>query len=152
MYLVNNPKSSTDPSVPRWRVQLRFDIHLLHVYTGGKDLQLLERIRNFFGVGSITNNGYSIHYLVRSISELKIIIKHFDRYPLLSKKYADFILFESVFNLVKDRDYSSENILKVVAIKASINKGLSDQQKKEFSDFVPVLRPKSYNELIPDPF
>jgi hypothetical protein len=147
VYLVNNPKSSTDPSVPRWRVQLRFDIHL-----HGKDLQLLERIRDFFGVGSITNNGYSIHYLVRSVSELKIIIKHFDRYPLLSKKYADFILFKSVFNLVKDRDYSPENILKVVAIKASINKGLSDQLKKEFSDLVPVLRPQGNNTLIPDPF
>ena len=86
------------------------------------------------------------------MSELEIIIKHFDRYPLLSKKYADFVLFKSVFNLVKDRDYSDENILKVAAIKASINKGLSGQLKKEFSDLVPALRPQANDNLIPDPF
>ena len=103
-------------------------------------------------MGSITYNGNSIHYLVRSVSELEIIIKHFDRYPLLSKKYADFVLFKSVFNLVKDRDYSDENILKVAAIKASINKGLSGQLKKEFSDLVPALRPQANDNLIPDPF
>lgn len=147
MYLVNKSKSSADPLISGWRVQLRFEIHL-----HGKDIQLLERIRNFFGVGSITYNESSIHYLVRSVSELKIIINHFDSYPLISKKYADFILFKSVFNLVKDRDYSPENILKVAAIKASINKGLSDQLKKEFYDLVPVLRPKANNNLIPDPF
>lgn len=65
---------------------MRFELHL-HV----KDKELLVKFKDFFGVGSITHNGNSIHYLVRSVSELEIIIKHFDLYPLLSKKYADFI-------------------------------------------------------------
>ena len=76
MYLVNKPQSPTDPSGFRWKILLRFEIHLHE-----KDKQLLEQIRNFFGVGSITYNGNSIHYLVRSVSELEIIIQHFDRYP-----------------------------------------------------------------------
>ena len=147
LYLVNKPQNSTDPSGAKWKIILRFEIHLHE-----KDKQLLEQIKNFFGVGSITHNGNSIQYLVRSVSELEVIIKHFDRYPLLSKKHADFVLFKSVVNIVKERDYSPQNILKIAAAKASINKGLSDQLKKEFSDLVPALRPQANNSLIPDPF
>lgn len=110
VYLVNKPQSPTYPSGSRWKILLRFEINLHE-----KDKQLLEQIRNFFGVGSIYYYGNSIHYLVRSVAELEIIIKHFDRYPLLSKKYADFVLFKSVVNLVKDRDYSPENILKIAS-------------------------------------
>jgi hypothetical protein len=60
------------------------------------------------------------------VLELEIIIEHFDAYPLLSKKYADFILFKSVVNILKQKEHTKESILRIAAIKAAINKGLSD--------------------------
>lgn len=116
VYLAKNNKRTTG-----WSTIVRFELHLHE-----KDKQLLEKIRNFFGVGSITHNKNSVYYLVRSVLELEIIIEHFDAYPLLSKKYADFILFKSVVNILKQKEHTKESILRIAAIKAAINKGLSD--------------------------
>lgn len=134
----------------------------LHVHEKDKPLPLpcwcgthqqgLVEIQNFFGVGSISHNKNSVHYLVRSVSELAIIIKHFDAYPLLSKKYADFILFKSVINILNQKEHTISTILKIAAIKSSINKGLSDSLKEDFSAVVPALRPQANSALIPDPF
>jgi hypothetical protein len=51
------------------------------------DRALLELIKAFFGVGSITQQGQkSVQYRVTSIKELKVIISHFEKYPLMTKK------------------------------------------------------------------
>ena len=59
-----------------------FQIHL-----HSRDLALLERIKSYFGVGKIfvEKNG-SIQYKVSSIKDLRVIIDHFDRYPLVTSK------------------------------------------------------------------
>ena len=58
-----------------------------------KDKVLLERIQNFFGVGSITNHGaQSIQFQIRSVKDLTKIIDHFDNYPLITHKRADYEL------------------------------------------------------------
>ena len=47
-----------------------------------------------------------------------------------------------IFELVKRREHLTvEGLHKIVAIKASMNLGLSDVQKKAFPDVVPVSRP-----------
>jgi len=49
-----------------------------------KDKVLLERIKNFFGVGSITNHkAQALQYRVSSRKDLAKIIDHFDKYPLI---------------------------------------------------------------------
>ena len=59
------------------------------------DLPLLELIPKFFGVGNITRFGKNgIIYRVSSINDLQLIISHFDKYPLITKKYGDFLLFK----------------------------------------------------------
>lgn len=60
-----------------------------------KDLPLLERIQEFFnGVGVIHRHGESsFSYLVSSVSDLKVVIAHFEAYPLITKKRANYILF-----------------------------------------------------------
>jgi len=40
---------------------------------------------------------------------------------------------------------------KIVAIKASINKGLSDELKAAFPDTIPVTRPSIVDQGIKDP-
>lgn len=114
----------------------------LHV----KDLSLLLKIQSFFsGVGVITKKSTteSVIYSVQSLKELNdVIVPQFDKYPLLTKKRADFILFKEVLELMKTREHlTMEGLAKIVNIKASMNKGLSEQLKEQFLDVVPVQRP-----------
>jgi hypothetical protein len=65
-----------------------------------------------------------------------------DRYPLLTKKYADFMLFKEVVSLMKQKEHLNlGGLKKILAIKASINLGFSNQLNEAFPDIVPVLRP-----------
>ena len=81
-----------------------------------------------------------------------MIVPQFDKYPLLhlrnekqmllTKKRADFILFKEVLELMNTREhFTMEGLAKIVNIKASMNKGLSEQLKEQFLDVVPVQRP-----------
>jgi hypothetical protein len=60
-----------------------------------KDKELLNLIKSYFGVGKISILASdSVLYRVSSIEELKLIIDHFDRYPLITPKYKDYLLFK----------------------------------------------------------
>lgn len=68
-----------------FKVKLSFQIgSLLHE----KDLALLKLINSYFDVGSITKLGKesSFQYRVQSIKDLKVIVAHFDNYPLITQK------------------------------------------------------------------
>jgi hypothetical protein len=53
----------------------------------------LEQIKKFYGVGkTFEKNDNSIQYLVSSVKDLILIKKHFEKYPLHTKKCADFEL------------------------------------------------------------
>jgi hypothetical protein len=59
-----------------------------------KDLPLLILIQTSFnGVGNFTKQGKDlIQYQVSSIKDLAVIINHFDKYPLITQKKADYEL------------------------------------------------------------
>jgi hypothetical protein len=62
----------------------------------------------------------------------------------MTKKLADFLLFKEVINLMKKGEHlNMEGLKKILALKASINLGLSDQLNEAFPDIVPVLRPST---------
>ena len=89
-------------------------------------------MKNFFNnVGSIRlKNKYNqAVYTIGSIKDItNVIIPHFTNYPLITKKNVDFILFKSVVELInKDEHLTLEGLNKIINIKASINKGLSDK-------------------------
>lgn len=67
-----------------------------------KDLFVLEAIQNFLGVGKIyvTNVG-SVEYRVFSIKELKVVLDHFDKFPLIS--HGDYYLFKQAYQLLINR-------------------------------------------------
>ena len=133
-----------------WRVQSKFQIGLHK-----RDLSLLFQIQQFLGgIGSIyihpTRN--IVNYSVDSIKDLAILINHFEKYPLLTQKAADFILFKQVVKLINNKAHLSiEGLHQIINIKASMNLGLSDMLKSEFSKFTPVERPVINTENIPDP-
>lgn len=65
-------------------MQLLFSIEL-----NCRDDDLLEQIQAYFsGVGSISKRSQkkSIEFLVRSIEDMKIIINHFENYPIITEK------------------------------------------------------------------
>lgn len=109
-------------TITGWRVKLCFKITVHQ-----KDRALLELIKTSLGVGQISKHGRdSIELRASSVKDLLVIIDHFDKYPLITQKLADYILFKRVLELMNRQEHLIlEGLNKVVAIKASINKGLS---------------------------
>ena len=103
----------------------------------------MVQIKNLFGVGFIYISQKSISYHVKSFKDLKIIIAHFDKYPLITDKFADYQLFKLVFDLISRNEHiHPAGLRKIVAIKAQMNRGqLSDKLNKEFPDLISVDRP-----------
>lgn len=94
-----------------------------------KYLELLNQIKNYFnGVGSITIHKNRCVYMVNGFSNIiNVIIPHFDKYPLKTKKLGDYLLFKNaVLNIIKDKKHLTlPGIKELLSIKASMNKGLS---------------------------
>ena len=131
-------------------ITLSFSISLQKI-----DNILLVKIKNYFGVGQIsTKHGkQTIKYSVQSIKDLAIIINHFDKYPLKTQKRADFELLKQVFKLIQTKEHLIEHgFYKILAIKASNNKGLSSELKAVFPDIIPVKRPNVEEILINNPY
>lgn len=83
-----------------------------------------------------------MQYRVSSLKNLQIITDHFDSYPLISQKRADYLLFKQAIAIIKNKEHlSREGILKLVGIKATLNWGLSDKFKESFPTAKAVGRP-----------
>ena len=128
-------------------VRLSFQIGL-HV----KDLALLEQFKLYFGSGCITKHGSKVLFRVQSSKGLASVIEHFQKFSLKTEKAADFILFEKAFRLFLNKEHlDKEGLEKIVAIKASINLGLSDALKLAFPDVPALERPKVVDKKISEP-
>ena len=108
-----------------WQVNQSFQITLHQ-----KDKALLELIKSNFGnIGYITSEiKDSLQYQISSLKDLtNVIIPHFERYPLITQKRADFELFKMVVEIMNRKEHlTNEGLQKIVNIRAIINKGLSD--------------------------
>jgi hypothetical protein len=110
-----------------------------------RDILILRKIHAFFGIGTI--NEYAdrnkASYSVQSAKDMaKIIIPHFDKYPLLTQKQADFLLFKEAINLLltgKARS-SIEGIYELMNIKGSMNRMQSDKLILNFPNLKCVPR------------
>jgi len=133
----------------QWQSRLFFQISL-HV----KDKILLEQIKNYFGVGEIyIKTSDSIIYSVKSIKDLTIIINHFEKYPLITQKCADYEIWKQAFILIKNKEHLTlDGLNKIVALKAAMSGwGLSEVLKTAFSAIVPVTKPLVKNKVVPHP-
>ena len=75
-----------------------------------------------------------------------MIIPHFDKYPLITKKHADYILFKQIINLMVNKEHNTlEGIQKIVNIKASLNTGLAENLNKAFPNTIPSQRLEDSN-------
>ena len=133
-----------------WNVspEFRIDLHC-------RDLLLLRKIQSFFGVGIINQyeSKNSVVYSVQSLRDIiNVIIPHFDQYPLITQKRADYLLFKQGIELLNLKARSNiESIQEIVSIKASLNWGLSDKLRIQFPTVQPGPRPIVDFLGIPDP-
>lgn len=125
----------------------------LHV----KDFAILAAIKNTLGVGTLTKDKLNMaNYNVWSIKELQVIIDHFDfyfdKYPLLSAKFSDFLLFKQCIEIIKKGEHLTEKgLLEILGLKSYLNLGISDKLKKAFPNIVPIDRPEYIFKGISDP-
>jgi hypothetical protein len=84
---------------------------------------------------------------------LEKIIPHFDTYSLITKKQADYLLFRAITVdiMQNNKHLRIDGLKEIVAMRASLNKGLSDNLKAVFSDVLSYPRPEVINKQIPDP-
>jgi hypothetical protein len=88
-----------------------------------KDLLLLESIKEFFGgLGSIKKNANStFSYRIESSEQIiKIIFPHFDKYPLITEKLGDYILFKKVIELMSTKQHLTQQGLEKNCISKSL--------------------------------
>lgn len=108
-----------------WQVSLCLSSPRVGLGLHQKDLDLLKRIQLFFaGVGKVHSlRKDSCLYRVESLSEItNVIIPHFEKYPLITQKQADFLLFKEVADLMNRKEHlTMEWLQKILNIRASMN-------------------------------
>ena len=113
----------------------------------------MENIKlSFNGAGGIDQHGeFSVKYRVSSIKDISLILNHFDKYPLITQKRADYLLFKKAFEIIQRKEHRTlEGLHKILSIKAVMNLGLSDSLKEAFPNIIPMKRPKIENQIISD--
>lgn len=123
-----------------WCIYVSFQIKL-HI----RDKDLLLDIKSFFNqIGGLNYKDKEVIYRVQSLNDIiNTIIPHFDNYPLITQKQSDFIIFKNIIELMKKGEHLNEiGLSKIISLKASLNKGLSDILKISFPDIIKVERSK----------
>jgi hypothetical protein len=81
---------------------------------------------------------------------INIIIPHFDKYPLITQKRADFILFKSIIEVMKKGEHLTiEGLYKILSIKAYLNKGLPETLLVSLPTITPSPRKLAGGEEMP---
>ena len=101
----------------------------------------------------------SIQYRVESLEDLTVIIDHFDKHPLITKKHADYLLFKSSYELIRNKKHlTKQGLIELISLKSTLNNGLSDSLKAAFLDSVyegkeitAILRPETKLAKIMNP-
>ncbi len=82
-----------------------------------RNLKILQRIQQYFGVGAIrfSKRDQNYKYEVRSINDLvKVIIPHFEKFPLQTTKAKDFVVFKQICRLVYSKHHLNPDYLRQI--------------------------------------
>ena len=93
-----------------------------------KDLMILQEIQTYFGIGYIRNDlNNKVKFKVESVKDIvNKIIPHFDKYPLITQKLADYLLFRDVVIMMINKEHlTKKGLNKIVSIKAVIHHGFT---------------------------
>ena len=138
-FMINITKRDTNKS--GWQISPCFQIKLHY-----RDKELLMKIKSFFNeIGSFSfSNDNGVMYRVKKLNDIvNIILPHFNKYPLISQKYGDFIIFKNIVELInKSEHLNKDGLIKIVNLKSSLNKGLSSILKINFPNLIKIERSK----------
>lgn len=120
----------------RWAYKVSFEV-LLDL----KQVDLLYRLRDYFGVGTVYLGSTSATYRVISVKDLGRIIAHFTDYPLLSHKFITFTYWAKVVKLMQAKKHvtSTQTFDWIMSVYAALGRGASVAVKNAF----PLLSPLS---------
>jgi hypothetical protein len=123
-----------------WRVHAEFLIGLHK-----RDIGLLKDIQNSLGgigrIGKFAKDACALR--VNTLSGALKIIDHFDKYPLISQKRADYLIWREIIMMMHRKEHiTQEGLLAIIRLKASLNLGLSESLKTAFPDIIPSTRPE----------
>jgi LAGLIDADG endonuclease len=123
--------SKNNKSKLGWTIGLSYAIHL-----SIRDIRLLEQIKLFFNVGSIIHNpdkGLAI-YRVRSLKDLAVIIKFFQKYSLLTSKRHNFNLFVVLYEIILKKEHLTvSGFLKSISIINNLNNPINSDLMDEIT-------------------
>ena len=91
-----------------------------------RDVQLLFALKQFFGCGVVRqNHGDRMAYRVRGLESLmERIIPFFEKHPLKTKKYLDFLKFRKVLIMMQRNEHLTlDGIEKIRQIASEMNRG-----------------------------
>ena len=131
-----------------WNVQARFQIKLHE-----KDRTLLLLIQSYFyNIGYISklNDRSTVEFRVSDITSLNnIIIPHFEKYKLITKKSKDFLIFKEIVSLMYNKKHVTlEGLKEILEYRASLNWGLSKKLKESFPSIVSVKNLEIENNIL----
>jgi hypothetical protein len=86
------------------------------------------------------NSTSAVEFRVSTLKDLvDVILPFFDKYPLMTKKHSDYLLFKEIVLLMLNKEHNTlEGIQKTVNIRASLNTGLSNDLKEAFPNTIPA--------------
>lgn len=81
---------------------------------------------------------------------MKVIINHFDKYPLLTNKQSDYLVFKQVVYFMEQVIHLTiKGLNKILSIKAVLNKKeIPNTLNLALFDIEPILRPEIKNREI----
>jgi len=122
------------------KVRISFEINLHE-----KDKEILYKIQSFFGVGGIYHrpDRKKSVYRVTNVNYINdVIIPHFTKYPLISKKGVDFLLWCKVVKMILNKEHlTKEGFLTILSYYASINRGVSKKVLNYYPNIIPSDKP-----------
>lgn len=100
-------------------------------------VEILHEIKNYFGCGRINidnSKTLTMKYVVTNNSDLiNKIIPHFDKYPLKTSKYLNYLDFKTAGYLMYEKNhYKKDGIETLREIKSKMNKSRSFKDKYEY--------------------
>ena len=114
----------------------------------------MVKLKDYFGVGGVyTHVGEMYRYKVSSIKDiLNVIIPHFNKYPLVTQKRADFEIFKQIIEILSKGPLNLSDLQEVVNLRAGLNKGLTPELKLAFPKTVVPTRQEVIFQGVPSPY
>lgn len=93
------------------------------------------------GIGTVSSNQSTCAFRVRKFQEVVELVKFFDKYPLISRKRGDYLLFKQIVSIMELKEHLTlEGLQKIINTKATLNFGLSKELQWMFPETIPVPR------------